>query len=194
VAVPPGGAPPALRVGALQKGQHACACAGSVRVLITVSEARLISPAGCPEWARPTLARQLAADRSALRLTKDEWMWALGSSPWDAMTQERVERELWHLAQEVLRLGLSVVLDFGLWARIERDEMRSVARGLGVGVELHYLDVPTDEAWRRIEARNSEPPWNREPIRRTHLDEWATLFQAPDAAELALFDPPPNGN
>jgi predicted kinase len=121
-------------------------------------------------------------------------MWALGSSPWDATTQEKVERELRHVAQEVLRLGLSVVLDFGLWARIERDEMRSVARGLGVGVELHYLDVPTDEAWRRIKARNSEPPWNREPIRRAHLDEWATLFQAPDAAELALFDPPPHAN
>lgn len=33
--------------------------------------------------AEGSLATQLAADRSALRLTKDEWMWALGSSPWD---------------------------------------------------------------------------------------------------------------
>ena len=30
------------------------------------------------------------------------------------------------------------------------DEFRSVARSLGVGVELHYLDVPTEELWRRI--------------------------------------------
>ena len=117
---------------------------------------------------------------------------ALGSSPWDEPTREKVEHELWRLAQEILRLGLSVVLDFGLWARIERDEMRSVARGLGVGVELHYLDVPTDELWRRIEARNSEPPWDSYPIRRADLDEWLRIFQAPDAAELALFDPPPD--
>lgn len=40
-------------------------------------------------------------------------MWAFGSSPWDAPTLEKVERELWRLAQEILRLGLSVVLDFG---------------------------------------------------------------------------------
>jgi predicted kinase len=165
-----------------------------VRLLIPVSEARLILTCGLPGAGKTTLAMQLAADRSALRLTKDEWMRALGSSPWDAPTQEKVERELWHLAQEILRLGLSVVLDFGLWARIERAGMRSAARGLGVGVELHYLDVPTDELWRRIEARNSEPPWDSEPIRRAHLDEWAAHFQAPGAAELALFDPPPDSH
>ena len=135
---------------------------------------------------------QLAADRPALRLTQDEWLIALGSSPWDASTREKVDHELWRLAQEVLRLGLSVVLDFGLWARIERDETRSVARGLGVGVELHYLDVPTDELWRRIQARNSQPPWDSYPVRRADLDGWLRVFQAPDAAELGLFDPQPN--
>src|SRR5262249_14717297 len=109
-------------------------------------------------------------------------------------TREKVEHELWHLAQEILRLGVSVVLDFGLWARIERDEMRSAARGLGVGVELHYLDVPTDELWRRIQARNSQPPWDSHPIRRPALDGWLSLSQARDAAEWALSDPPPDSN
>ena len=157
-----------------------------------VRDARLILTCGLPGAGKTTLARQLAADRNAVRLTKDEWLWALGSTPWDAPTQERMEHELWLLAQEILRLGLSVVLDFGLWARIERDEMRSVARGLGVGVELHYLDVPTGELWRRIQARNLETPWNSYPIGRADFDEWLGIFQAPDAAELALFDPPPD--
>jgi predicted kinase len=147
-----------------------------------------------PGAGKTRLATQLAVDRRAVRLTKDDWLTALGSSPWDEPTREKVEYELWRLAQEILRLGLSVVLDFGLWARIERDEMRSVARGLGVGVELWYLDVPTEELWRRIQVRNSQPPWNTHPIRRAHLDGWLRVFQAPDAAELALFDPPPNPN
>ena len=159
-----------------------------------MSEARLILTCGLPGAGKTQLARQLAADRSAVRLTKDEWLWALGSTPWDAPTQEKVEHELWQLAQEILRLGLSVVLDFGLWARIERDEMRSAARGLGVGVELHYLDVPADELWWRIDARNSQPPWDGYPIRRADLDGWLPLFQAPDAGELALFDPPPESS
>jgi predicted kinase len=155
-----------------------------------VSEARLILTCGLPGAGKTALATQLAADRSAVRLTKDEWLTALGSSPWDTPTREKVERELWRLAQEILRLGLSVVLDFGLWARIERDEMRSAARGLGVAVELHFLDMPTEELWQRIEARNSQPPWDCYPIDRADLDAWLTIFQAPDAAELALFDSP----
>jgi predicted kinase len=163
-----------------------------VGVWIAVREVRLILTCGLPGVGKTTLAMQLAANRSAVRLTKDEWLWALGASPWDSTTNDKIERELWRVAQEILGCGASVVLDFGLWARVERDEMRTVARGLGVGVELHYLDAPLDELWRRIQARNLHPPWDAEPIRRTDLDEWALAFQAPDAAELALFDSPPD--
>ena len=48
-----------------------------------MSEARLILTCGLPGAGKTALARQLAADRSAVRLTKDEWLWALGSTPWD---------------------------------------------------------------------------------------------------------------
>jgi predicted kinase len=159
-----------------------------------VSETRLMLTCGLPGVGKTTLARQLADEQSALRLTKDEWLSALGSSPWDEPTRVLVEAALWQLAREVLLLGLSVVLDFGLWARSERDELRTAARGLGVGVELHHLDVPIDELWRRIDARNAAPPWDSSPISRSQLDEWAASFEAPDAAELALFDPPPRSN
>ena len=144
-----------------------------------MSDTRLILTCGLPGAGKTTLARQLATDRRAVRLTKDEWLWALGPTPWATTTQERVNHELWQLAQQILRLGLSVVVDFGVSLRIERDQMRSVAHALGVGVELHYLDVPVDELWRRIEARNSEPPWDSAPIRRDHRCYRSILASAP---------------
>jgi predicted kinase len=146
-----------------------------------------------PGAGKTTLARQLAAKRSAVRLTKDEWQWALDSSPWDRHVGEKIEQQLWRLARELLALGVSVILDFGLWTRAERDDIRTVARNLGVGVELHYLDLPAEELWRRLEERNATPPWLNEPIKRSDLDEWLDVFEAPDAEELALFDLPPPG-
>lgn len=100
----------------------------------------------------------------------------------------KVEQHLWSLAQETLLVGLSVVIDFGLWARYERDEMRSVARNLGVGVELHYLHAPTNELWMRVAERNLRPPWDSAPITRDQMAEFEAFFEPPDEAELSLFD------
>lgn len=156
-----------------------------------MGRARLILTCGLPGSGKTTLAVRIVEERGALRLTKDEWQRALGSSPWDRVVGARIEAELWRFAQDALRHDLNVVLDFGLWARSERDALRLAARDLGVGVELHFLEVPLAELWQRVEARNAAPPWDVEPIGHDVLEHWFTAFEAPDATELELFDPPP---
>jgi predicted kinase len=150
--------------------------------------ARLILTCGLPGAGKTTLAERLARERPAIRFTKDEWVWALGCTPWDRPFNIRVEAELWRTAQEILVLGLSVVIDYGLWAKSERDEMRTVARRLGVGVELHYLHASMDELWTRVAARNSRPPWNTAPITRAHMTQFEAFFEPPDDAERSLVD------
>jgi predicted kinase len=96
---------------------------------------------------------------------------------------------MWQSTQDLLKLGVSVILEFGFWGRSERDEKRALARELGIPVELHYLDAPFEKLLGRLEARRRQGVWGAVPIDRTHLEHYAQIFQPPDSEELSLFDP-----
>ena len=145
---------------------------------------------GLPASGKSTLARQLAPKIGAIRLDKDGWVTQLGADVWDDEFRVRLERQLWALTQELLAHGQSVILEWGHWARVERDEKRLGARALGVGVELHYLDAPLEELIERADGRTRSGEWTASPMSRAHFEKWATIFQAPDEAELLLFDEP----
>lgn len=153
-----------------------------------MTEARLILICGLPGSGKTTLAKQLAPNVPAVRLCTDEWKHDLGIDYYDERRRVQLEKRLWRLGRELLTLGQSVILENGFWAREERDELRLAARSLGVPVELHYLEAPVDELWRRLEIRNEEAEPGAAPIKREDLEEWSRRFEAPDEAELALFD------
>jgi len=154
------------------------------------SSTRLVLICGLPASGKSTLARHLAPKIDAIRLDKDGWTTQLGADLWDEAFRGRIERQLWALSQELLAHGQSVILEWGHWARAERDEKRLGARALGVGVELHYLDAPLEDLIERAERRTASGEWTASPITRAHFESWATTFQPPDEAELLLFDTP----
>ncbi|MGC2192560.1 MAG: AAA family ATPase [Candidatus Dormiibacterota bacterium] len=149
---------------------------------------RLILLCGLPGSGKTTLAKHLGGQLSAVRLCGDEWMARLGITLHDEQARDRIEVQFWLLAQDLLRLGQSVILESGFWLRSDRDEKRLGARVLGVAVHLQYLDVPPEELWRRLELRNQSSTWAAVPISREQLEYWSTLFEVPDQLELDLFD------
>ena len=153
-----------------------------------MTEPRSILICGLPGSGKTTLAKRLALEVAAVRLCPDEWKHDLGIDYYDEDRRVRLEQRLWRLGQELLGLGQSVILENGFWAREERDELRLGARSLGVPVELHYLEAPIDELWRRLEIRDELAVPGTVPIKREDLEKWALQFEAPDAAEQALFD------
>jgi predicted kinase len=154
------------------------------------SSTRLVLICGLPASGKTTLARELAPKIPAIRLDKDVWATQLGHDVWDDEFRVVLEAQLWTLAQEFLAQGHSVILEWGHWARVERDEKRLGARALGVGVELYYLDVPLEELIERAQRRNASGEWNASPMTRAHFERWATIFQPPGEEELQLFDEP----
>jgi len=153
---------------------------------------RLVLLCGLPASGKTTLARELADAYGAVRLNPDEWESALDVDPFDEGFQTKLEAQFWELAQRLLMLGTSVVLEWGFWARSERDEKREAARSLGVAVELRFLDAPYDELVRRVVARHDT---GGIAITESHMERYRSVFQPPTDDELALYDPPlPGGS
>jgi predicted kinase len=154
---------------------------------------------GLPASGKTTRARELAAECSALVLTSDAWALALFGQ--DDRHQERPNGKRWllegllvNLAVDALRLGISVILDFGLWSREERCALRWLAGSAGAESEIVYLPVDRDVQWRRIQDRWANTPEQTFPMEESELGPWREVFEVPDAEELdgpSVPAPPP---
>lgn len=147
---------------------------------------RLIIICGLPGSGKTTLAKLLETKLHAVRFSPDEWLEALALDLYDEERRGRIESLQWKLTQELLSLGLRVIIEWGTWVRSERDALRLRAHELGAAVELHYLFAPLDVLFERIQRRGLENP----PIKREELLGWYKQFEAPTAEEAALFDEP----
>jgi predicted kinase len=143
---------------------------------------------GLPCSGKTTLAKQLEQERSALRLTPDEWQVALfgqdAEEPEHDARHSLIEAMLWKIAGRALELGTNVILDFGFWAREEREDYRLRAKRLGASSEVHFLDVPKDELLRRLAVRNSQRPHGSFHIPEESMLPWIEFFQRPTPDEL----------
>jgi predicted kinase len=143
---------------------------------------------GLPCSGKTTLAKKLAHERSALRLTPDEWQ--IGLFGQDAQEPEHAERHSFietrrlNIASRALELGTNVILDFGFWAREEREDYRLRAERLGASSEVHFLDVAPEELLGRLAVRNSQPSKESFHISEESMKPWIEFFQKPTLEEL----------
>jgi predicted kinase len=147
---------------------------------------RLIIVCGLPGSGKTTLAKAIESTCEAIRFCPDEWMEALSIDLYDEASRAKIEALQWQFAQDLLKLGLAVIIEWGTWGRSERDALRLKARALGAAVELRYVTAPLDVLFDRLQHRARENP----SIRKDELRRWSQIFQEPTSEEMALFDKP----
>jgi predicted kinase len=147
---------------------------------------------GLPCSGKTTLARTLEVTCSALRLTPDAWHLRLfgqdAQDPAHDARHQLIETMLWEVARRALVLGTNVILDFGVWAREERDAYRARATQLGASSEIHFLDVLEDALLRRLRQRNVHGVRTAFAIPEAMMHPWIAFFQKPTPDELERRD------
>ena len=144
---------------------------------------------GLPGSGKSVRARELEAAGEGILLNADSWVWQL--YPDDAEAAARDERKFlvhqvqWELVERLLVDGISVILDWGVWSREERDHIRHRGRELGATVHTIFLDEPLETLHERIAERNLDLPEGAFHISSEELDEWAEIFEPPTSDELA---------
>ena len=145
---------------------------------------KLIVICGLPGSGKTTLAKKLAKELNAVRFCPDEWMQDLEISLWDAKFRDKLEKLLWLQGQELLQKDINVILEYGFWAKEERDEKLTIAHKLKVSIDLYYMDTSLEILKQRLSKRKMEG----DDILVDKVDEYINEIQVPDLSETKQYD------
>jgi len=148
---------------------------------------------------KTTYAIALAERLGGIRFSIDSWMsalfWMDSPQPLEpAWAMERVERcleQIWAVARDVAARGLPCILDVGLTTLASRQRFAGAASEAGLSVQLHFVDVPVEERWRRVAARNAGRGETRQlafAVTREKFDFVETMWEPPTPEEMKRLD------
>jgi len=78
------------------------------------------------------------------------------SHAWAMERIGRVEAQMWETALQILEQGLAVILDLGFTKAAHRQKFYDLANEANIEPVLHWVDISSDERWRRVQSRNAE--------------------------------------
>ena len=151
------------------------------------NEVKLYLLCGKIAAGKSSLARQLATRPHTLLISEDHWTSKLFGDDLKTIDDysrlsERLRSAMGPHVVAILKLGVSVVLDFPANVVSYRDWMRTLFTKANVAHELHYLDTPDDVCKQRLRERNAggNHPFH---VSETDYDLFSSYFEAPQPRE-----------
>lgn len=129
----------------------------------------------------------------AVRFSLDEWLLSLHpdlrfDAPGWPVQADRCRSLIWSTAQQVLRQGVPVVLDWNLWSAARRRSWADRVRAAGYRPLLHHVRADLPESVRRAAPGGSD----RYALRPEEVEHLARLFEPPSEHEgVPLVHVPP---
>ena len=157
-----------------------------------MSKVILICGAICS--GKSTLARQLAKRENAVILSNDELTKAVGECLGDQhdAIAERMQLYLRGKAVEIVRAGVSVILEWGFWRRADREEMSRYLDERNIPYEWYYMDVTPEQLRRNVTKRNAHPGPSDYIVDEGLLQKCLSAFEPPEAGEMDIVHVPSN--
>lgn len=148
---------------------------------------------------KTTYALRLSDGLPGIRFSIDEWMaglfWMDTPQPLDpAWSMERIERcltQIWAVALQIAARSVPCVLDLGFSQAQSRAKFAGLATAAGLSVQLHFIDVPAEERWRRVETRNARKGSTYQlgfDVTREMFDFVEGLWEPPTHAEMLAYN------
>jgi len=149
---------------------------------------KLIFFCGKMAAGKSTLARALAAREEAMLFEQDRWVETLFPNMIVNVAtyieySGRINRLIAPIIVDLLRRGVSVVMDFPGNTRNQRAWFRSIIDEAGVEHELHYLDTPDDICKAQLKARSAHLPPGTKWTTDEDFELISSHFKPPDADE-----------
>lgn len=142
---------------------------------------------------KTTYARGLCERYGAVLLSVDEVMLAVFGQYAGERHDEYaagVRRYLLAKSVEIIKSGVSVVLDWGFWRRADREEVKAFYAARGIMCEMHYLDICGGEWKKRVDARNASVSSGYDGA--YYIDEnlaakFSARFEEPERGEVDVW-------
>ena len=108
---------------------------------------------------KSTLAKSLAAEDSAILLSEDQWLSRLYPDQIKSITDyvrlaRQIREVVGPLVTDLIRAGVTVVLDFLANTPQDRQWLRGLADAAEVSHCVHYIEVDDDTCRARLHLRN----------------------------------------